>query len=134
MTPKYGGSPLPASPICLPGEHHKAEAYVILVGEAMKQAGWSSTQRRRLRDLVRLWTWRAEGRDPQFEQYGSFGRRPGSAPPTALDATVEAWRRLAPQSPEGKQARRMPWRVNEHYRDEARYRRQDRALDKAQKP
>lgn len=122
MDPKHGGSPLPRSPICLPGDHLKATQYVEVIQGALKQAGWSGSQRRRLRGLLRLWTFRAEGRDQEYEKNGSFGRAPGAAPPTSTDATVEYWRRLIPQSPETRRRRRMPSAVNEFYREKDRYR------------
>jgi hypothetical protein len=121
MTPKHGGTPLPHSPICLPREHSKAAAYVLVLEAALGRAGWSASQRRRIRALVRLWSFRAEGRDPQFEQYGSLGRAPGSTPPTSADATVAAWRRLVPHPPGGRKRRKVPSRVNEYYRDQDRY-------------
>lgn len=124
MTPKKGGTPLPPSPICLPREHAKAAAYVCAIEEALTRAGWSSGQRGRLRAQLRLWKYRAEGRDPQFERYGSFGRKPGTAPPTSVDATVEAWRRIAPQDAEGRKRRKVPWTSRDAARERARFRSQ----------
>jgi hypothetical protein len=126
MVPKKGGSPLPPSPICLPREHHKAAAYVLEIQEALKRAGWTGGQRGRLRSLLRLWEYRAEGRDPQFEQYGSFGRRPGSAPPTGVDATVEAWRRLIPHDRETMRRRKVPWTSRELARERDRFKQKRR--------
>lgn len=122
MIPKNGGTPLPPSPICLPREHAKAGAYVREIEEALQRAGWSSGQRGRLRAQLRLWTYRAEGRDPQFEKYGSFGRRPGTAPPTSVDAIVAAWRRIAPQDKEGRKRRKVPWSSRDAARERDRFR------------
>lgn len=121
MHPKYGGSPLPHSPVCMPQEHYKASQYVLVLEEALKQSGWSVTQRRRLRSLVRLWTFRAEGRDQEFEKNGSFGRAPGAAPPTAIDASVEKWRRLIPHDAKTRRLRRVPYTSREAIRERDRY-------------
>lgn len=122
MIPKKGGSPLLPSPICLPREHHKAAAYVIDIEEALKHGGWTGSQRGRLRGLLRLWKFRAEGRDTQFEQYGTFGRKPGSAPPTGTDAVVEAWRRLIPHDKATMARRKVPWTSRELARERDRFR------------
>jgi len=121
MKPRHGGSPLPYAPICLPREHTKAVAYLAVLDQALGQAGWTASQRRRIRALQRLWTFRAEGRDPQFEKYGTFGRRPGTAPPTGADAVVAAWRRLIPHPPEVRRRRKVPFRVREATREMDRY-------------
>jgi len=121
VIPKKGGAPLPPSPICLPREHAKAAGFVLAIEEALTRPGWSGAQRGRLRALLRLWVYRAEGRDPQFEKYGSFGRRPGSAPPTSVDAIVAAWRRIVPLDKAARKRRRVPWAVNEAARERHRY-------------
>lgn len=95
MTPKYGGDPLPRAPLCLPGQHKKANEYAALLADALRQSGWSRTQRTRLRDRYRVWVWRAEGRDGYFEQYGTFARQEGAPPPTPLDLVVQEWRAKA---------------------------------------
>ena len=121
MVPKHGGTPLPLSPICLPREHGKAEAFVAEIQAALERPGWSGSQRRRLRELYRLWLFRAEGRDPQFEAYGSFHRPPGTAPPTATDVIVAKWRRLAPHDADTRRRRRVPYRVRDLSRERDRY-------------
>lgn len=121
MIPKKGGTPLPPSPICLPREHGKAQAYATLLQEALLQSGWSANQRKAIRIKYRLWAFRAEGRDPHFEKYGSFPRAPGSAPPTTSDATVAAWRRLIPHSAIVRKRRRVPYRLREQARERDRY-------------
>lgn len=109
------------SPVCLPGEHAMARAYVAEIELALGQAGWSPSQRGRLRALRMKWMWRAEGRDEQFEQYGTFFRPPGTAPPTVTDVTVEKWRRRGLVSQEERKRRRVPWRVMAAARERARY-------------
>jgi hypothetical protein len=121
VKPDKGGTPLPPHPICLPRDHAKAAAYVLEIETALTRAGWSGAQRAKLRGLLRLWVYRAEGRDPHFEQYGSFARRPGSQPPTVTDAAVAKWRRLIPLDKEARKRRRVPWRVRELTRERDRY-------------
>ena len=95
MQPKRGGPPLPPSPLCLPGEHAKATAYLAALERALAQPGWSKSQRQYIRARLRHWTLRAEGRDPHFEKFGTFSRWYGSPPPTPQDMVVVQWRRLA---------------------------------------
>lgn len=121
MIPKLGGTPLPDSPLCLPREHGKAIAFVAEIEAALGRPGWSSGQRRRLRDLLVKWTFRAEGRDPHFEKYGSFGRAPGSAAPQSCDLIVAGWRRRLPHDQATRDRRRVPYRLRELARERNRY-------------
>lgn len=122
MIPKLGGTPLPDSPICLPREHAKALTFVLEIEAALGRAGWSSGQRRRLHELLVKWTFRAEGRDPHFEKYGSFGRRPGSAAPQSCDLIVAQWRRRIPHDAATMARRKVPYRLREAARERDRYR------------
>ena len=88
MIPKFGGPELRLAPICLPKEHYKAKAYLAQIETALLADGWSSGQRRYLRVLHLKWLYRAEGRDPHFEEYGTFGRLPGAPPPTITDLII----------------------------------------------
>jgi hypothetical protein len=122
MVPKFGeGDPLPLSPVCLGGEHQKAKDYVMVLQHHLKRSGWSKSQRARIKSLIRLWTFRAEGRDVEFEKNGSFGRAQGASPPTATDAVVERWRRLAPVDKATRALRKKAWRDRERARERDRW-------------
>lgn len=108
MTPKHGGPALPPAPDCLPGSHGDANRYALLVLQALDRPGWSARQRVRLRDLYRKWILRAEGRDPQFEQYGTFPRFEGTAPPTTTDLVIARWRKRHPVPPAERKRREIP--------------------------
>lgn len=107
MIPKYGGEPLPRSPLCLPADHKSAQLYVSTIATALDANGWSRTQRVYLRALYRKWLLRAEGRDSYFERYGTFSRPEGAAPPTTVDLIVARWKRMAPPETSGEKARRL---------------------------
>lgn len=109
MTPKYGGGPdLPPAPDCLPGSHGEANRYAARIKQALDTPGWSVAQRRHLRDKYRKWLLRAEGRDPYFEQYGTFPRFDGTAPPTSTDLVVARWRKRFPRSKQERRLRTLP--------------------------
>lgn len=110
MTPKYGGNPLAPAPDCLQGEHLKAVEYVRVLEAALEQPGWSQTQRQRIRTKYRKWLLCAEGRDPYFEQFGTFARFEGSPPPTSVDLVVARWRKRFPRTKEERRRRQMPKR------------------------
>lgn len=94
MNPERGGDPLPPAPICLPKDYRSAGLYLVQIRKALEGRGWSKRQRKILRDLFFKWTMRVEGRDPHFEQWGSFPPRwPGSPPPDARDVVIARWRR-----------------------------------------
>ena len=95
MQPKRGGPPLPPPPLCLPGEHAKALAYVAALEQALTHHGRSQSQRAYIRTRLRHWLLRSEGRDAYFEKFGTFTRWFGSPPPTPQDMVVAHWRRLA---------------------------------------
>ena len=116
MKPKWGGDPLPEAPDCLAGERYKAQQYLVVLEQALDRPGWSSAQRKRIRDLYRKWLFRAEGRDSEFNRNGTFGRPPGSDPPTSTDLTVMKWRKLSPQTPEERRLRTFPRRFRSNYR------------------
>lgn len=111
MIPKYGGTPLPDAPDCLAADHGKALAYVGLLAAALNQSGWSAHQRDRIRAKYRKWLLCAEGRDPYFEQWGTFPRMEGMTPPTATDLVVAGWRRRFPRTPEERKRRVVPKRL-----------------------
>jgi hypothetical protein len=94
MIPKLGGEPLPPAPLCLPKDYRAASAYASQIHKALERYGWSPSQRAFLRNQLRKWTLRAEGRDEHFEQWGTFPPRfPGAPPPTVRDLVIAQWRR-----------------------------------------
>jgi hypothetical protein len=98
MLPKFGGEPLPPSPDCLPADHVTARAYLAVLERALARSGWSASQKIRIKDRYRKWLLRAEGRDPQYEQYGTFPRSLGTSRPTSVDLVVARWRRRFPRA------------------------------------
>jgi hypothetical protein len=95
VIPKKGGEPLPPAPICLPKDHKAARLYAQVLKKALEQTGWSAGQRAVLYRQYRKWLIRGDGRDEFFEEFGTFRRFPGTAPPTTIDLVVERWRRAA---------------------------------------
>jgi hypothetical protein len=115
VVPERGGEPLPPAPICLPRDYRSADLYIVQIRKALEGHGWSKRQRAILRNLFRTWTMRAEGRDPHFEQWGSFPPRwPGSPPPDARDVVIARWQkahRMAMTNEERKAERdRAKWK------------------------
>lgn len=108
MTPRDGGTSLPPAPDCLPGTHGLAKRYAEQIRLCLDAPGWSAAQRRHLRDKYRKWILRAEGRDAYFEQYGTFPRFEGTAPPTVTDLVVARWRKRFPRTPAERKARTLP--------------------------
>lgn len=62
-------------PVCGPGDHAPALAYLHKIDEAMTRGGWSEYEHERLRKLRVTWERRAFGRDPRFELAGTRGGR-----------------------------------------------------------
>ena len=99
-------SRIPPAPICLGGERSTARAYVTWLEAALQQDQWRRRERAELVRRWKLWILRANGLDPYFDTYGTFGRQPGQAPPTATDVTVLKWRRQFPEAAKQAKAQR----------------------------
>jgi hypothetical protein len=83
---------LPPSPICLGGERLRARHYLGVLESALRLDHWRHAERRELIRRWKLWKLRAEGHDPYFDEYGTFGRMPGAPPPTVTDITMKRWK------------------------------------------
>lgn len=62
-------------PDCAPGDVARAHAYLARIVAALGTGGWSPTHANRLRDLRRLWAFRASGLDVRFNLVGTRGGR-----------------------------------------------------------
>ncbi len=108
VIPKHGGPGIPDAPDCLPAAHGEANRYAQVLLAALDHPGWSARQRIRLRAQYRKWILRAEGRDPQFEEFGTFPRFQGTPPPTATDLVIARWRKRNPRTPAERKRREIP--------------------------
>ena len=97
-------SRLPESPVCLAGERATARTYLSTLERALADDHWTRRERQALIRRWRIWKLRAEGLDAYFDTYGTFGRMPGSPPPTVTDVTVLTWRRQFPDAHREAQA------------------------------
>ncbi len=107
MKPKYGGDLLPPSPDCLPGDTGTAAEYLAMLYHALDQPGWSQAQRRIIRNKIRLWMIRSEGRDAHFQAHGTF---PSTVVPGYTDLVVARWRKMVPRSKAERKKRTVPKR------------------------
>ena len=64
-------------PKCKPGDTETARAYAERIDKALSRGSWSPTHANRLRELRRLWRFRASGQDLRFNLVGTRdGRLP----------------------------------------------------------
>jgi hypothetical protein len=76
--PMLGGT----APVCGPGDHSSARAFLLRLEAAIDRGGWTRNEWRNLHKLYYVWSRRANGEDPRFEHVGVRAGR--------LDRTLEA--------------------------------------------
>ena len=65
------------APVCAPGDHQSARAYLLRVVSLIERGGWSASECAGLHVLAKRWRRRASGQDARFNLVGNrTGRLP----------------------------------------------------------